>query len=74
MHVKREQRFEIRCSIVGKTISFMLPALIHIAAQRRVKPGEGPIVCPCAAIIMNDNSNNNNIKNDSNNNNNEVMV
>ncbi|KAL4456175.1 hypothetical protein ABPG74_014136 [Tetrahymena malaccensis] len=27
----------------GKTLSFMLPALVHINAQDPVKPGEGPI-------------------------------
>nr|XP_027200342.1 DEAD-box ATP-dependent RNA helicase 20-like [Dermatophagoides pteronyssinus] len=27
----------------GKTLAFLLPALVHIAAQRRLNPGEGPI-------------------------------
>ena len=28
----------------GKTVAFLLPALVHAAAQRALEPGEGPIV------------------------------
>lgn len=28
----------------GKTMAFVLPALVHVNAQKPVSPGEGPIV------------------------------
>jgi len=32
----------------GKTLSFLLPAMVHIVAQPELKPGDGPIVLVCA--------------------------
>lgn len=39
----------------GKTVSFLLPAIVHINAQLRVSPGEGPvalILAPTRELAM----------------------
>ncbi|CAG9316624.1 unnamed protein product [Blepharisma stoltei] len=34
----------IACTGSGKTLSYILPALLHITAQQPIQPGQGPIV------------------------------
>lgn len=36
----------------GKTLSFILPGIVHIMAQPVLERGDGPIVCCVGACIL----------------------